>query len=177
MANTAHPLIDIPRHQVDEDLLEALKRRVRGRVLVLGVGNELRGDDAVGLAVVRALPPEVEALECGEVPESYLDEVRRRAPDCLLIVDAMDFGARPGSVGMLALGGNNPRNRLSLDTHRPSLELLAEYVRAEMGAETVVVGIQPRTVEWGAAMSPEVRQAGQALARWLSDGLGRGSNG
>lgn len=158
---------------MEEDLLEPLRRQVAGRVLVLGVGNEWRGDDAAGVAVVRALPPEVAALECGEVPESYLDEVRRRAPDCLLIVDAVDFGAPPGSIGLLTVGtdsGGPP----SMDTHRPSLQVLGKYVRAEMGADVILLGIQPRTVEWGAAMSPEVSRAVQVLARWLSDWLGEG---
>lgn len=158
---------------MEEDLLESLRRQVRGRVLVLGVGNEWRGDDAVGVAVVRALPSEVAALDCGEVPESYLDEVRRRAPDCLLIVDAVDFGAPPGSVGVLTVGIDSSAPP-SMDTHRPSLEVLARYVRAEMGAEVILLGIQPRTVAWGAAMSPEVYRAGQALAQWLADWLGRG---
>lgn len=165
---------------MDEDLLESLRKRVRGRVLVLGVGNELQGDDAVGLAVVRALPPEVEALECGEVPESYLDEVRRRGPDCLLIVDAVNFGAEPGSVGIVALGRTGLRASAGswseMDTHRPSLRVMAEYVRAEMGAEVVLLGIQPRTVGWGMALSAEVSQASQAVARLLSGWLGAGED-
>jgi hydrogenase 3 maturation protease len=122
------------------------------------------------LAVVRALRPEVEALDCGEVPESYLDEIRRRAPDCLLIVDAVDFGARPGSA--VVLDREQLLRKPSINTHRPSLGVLADYVRAEMGADAVLLGIQPRTVEWGAALSAEVSQAAQALARWLSNWLG-----
>ena len=67
--------------------------------LLLGVGNPLRGDDGVGLAVVdwlqeRGLPPDVVVVDGGtaglELVLTLADY--RRA----LIVDAVDMGRAPG---------------------------------------------------------------------------------
>src|SRR5437867_8445500 len=72
------------------------------RVVVIGVGNELRGDDAVGLAVVRALQsrlsPGVETLEThGEVGE-LLDAWDDAA--VAVVVDAASAGLVPGTLSV-----------------------------------------------------------------------------
>lgn len=69
------------------------------RVVVIGVGNPYRGDDAVGLAVAARLrdrvPARVEVLECEQEPSRLLDAWE--GADVALVVDAAAGGA-PGSV-------------------------------------------------------------------------------
>ena len=47
--------------------------------MILGIGNPLRGDDAVGLKVIQNLsgriPGNVLLLECGMTPENYLGKI------------------------------------------------------------------------------------------------------
>jgi hydrogenase maturation protease len=70
---------------------------------IIGIGQRLAGDDAVGLAVAARLreqaPPGVEILE--------LDDVADLVPllasnDRVIIVDALVGGARPGEVRVVA---------------------------------------------------------------------------
>jgi hydrogenase maturation protease len=69
-------------------------------VLVIGVGNALRGDDAAGLAVARhvraAAPAGITVLEHGGEPASLL-ELWRDA-HAAVVVDAIDSGVAPGTV-------------------------------------------------------------------------------
>lgn len=76
------------------------------RTLVLGAGNELRGDDGAGVHVVRALA----ALPGPRGPVEYVvaglrsvDELLLRAGriDRLVLVDAARLGEPPGSVRVL----------------------------------------------------------------------------
>ncbi len=78
-----------------------------GGTLVLGLGNELRGDDGLGPAVVRALtahhglPSEVKVLDGGlaGVETVLLLKGARRA----IIVDAAEQGLAPGAWRRLPL--------------------------------------------------------------------------
>jgi len=59
---------------------------------VLGIGNPLRGDDAVGLRIIQNLmgkvPDDVLLLECEMVPENYLSKIEQFKPTHVLMVDA-----------------------------------------------------------------------------------------
>src|SRR5919198_693630 len=78
-------------------------RRGVTRVLIAGVGNLLRGDDGFGPAVVErlgALPAGVHAIETGIGGMALLQELMG-GWDGLVVVDAVDRGAAPGSVFVL----------------------------------------------------------------------------
>lgn len=150
-----------------------------GRGVVIGIGNDLRGDDGVGLTVARELAEvtNVPLILAGEVPENYLDVVRRHAPEWVLLVDAADFGAQPGETAILRFepGRAAPADRRAPSTHHPSLALLRRYIAEEMGADVWLLGIQPKRIDPGAPISDEVRQAipravgiGRDWMRWRS---------
>jgi hydrogenase maturation protease len=69
-------------------------------VLVIGVGNALRGDDAAGLEVARrvraAAPAGITVLEHGGEPASLLELLRDAG--AAVVVDASDSGVVPGTV-------------------------------------------------------------------------------
>jgi hydrogenase maturation protease len=71
------------------------------RILVAGVGNVLRGDDGFGAAVVArlegCLPDGVEVLETGIGGVALLQELMAGC-DGLVLVDAVERGAEPGTV-------------------------------------------------------------------------------
>ena len=78
----------------------------KARVVVLGCGNILFGDDGLGPEAVDylienyQLPPDVFALNCGLSVRDLLftitiSEIR---PERIIIVDAMDVGKTPGEV-------------------------------------------------------------------------------
>jgi len=153
-------------------LPELLAARLVGETVVVGVGNPLRGDDAAGCVVARTLRestelaaiPGLRVVEAEEVPESFLDLIIRPRPDTVILVDAVEMGEPPGSAALLEVGELEDREG---STHRPSLSLVAHYIRAETGADVFLLGIQPGEREPGAPLSVEVREAATSLANVL----------
>ena len=81
------------------------------RLKIIGVGNEWRGDDAVGLLVARRLKedqlPQVEDAEC----RGTLTAVREAWKDAagVIVVDAVVSGGPPGTIHRFdAHGGGVP---------------------------------------------------------------------
>ncbi len=73
------------------------------KILVAGVGNELRQDDAFGLLVVRkliidnALPSNIKILEFG-IGGIHLVQELHEQYDVLVILDAVSWGGKPGEI-------------------------------------------------------------------------------
>ena len=157
-------------------LAPALTRTLEGatRVVVLGVGSELRADDAAGLRAAERLRrmrlPGVQVLQGGTAPENVTGEIRRLSPSHLLIIDAADMGLPPGTIQVLRqdeLGGSKP------GTHGISLAVLLQYLSQDMSFQAIVVGIQPSSLEAGAPISAPVNEAVEEVARAVQQALGR----
>ena len=131
--------------------------------IVVGIGNELRADDAAGMEVARLLAHRsaVPVILAGDVPENYVGVVRSRSPDWILLIDAVDFGSTPGATLILRMNGAQPAFAPTQipSTHCASLSLFARYLGAETGAEVWLLGIQPKSLELGCPMSVEVAGA------------------
>lgn len=141
-----------------DDLLARLYELSWGkRVLIVGVGNRSRGDDAAGGILVDHLAGKTPAtlIDAGDVPENYLGAIRQVQPQLILIVDAAEIGARPGDVALVPARELLPAGAW---THNPGLGLLVNYLRAELGTgvEVFLLAIQPGTTALGEGLSPPV---------------------
>jgi hydrogenase 3 maturation protease len=138
----------------------------RGRVVVVGVGNALKADDAVGPMLAETLrkrfPDRV--FDAGQAPENYVGPIRRARPDTIILVDAADFGGAPGDV-RLASGGDV--GGLPLGTHAAPLSMFMHLAAAETGAAVHLVAVQAKSTALGGTMCEEVRAAVQRLASTL----------
>jgi len=160
----------------DCDLTAALASRIQKPVVVIGVGSELRGDDAFGVLAARELASAigdsadgVEVLEGGVAPENLAERAARGSPRTVVLVDAADFDGEPGELRLVdpeelgwSLGGG---------THAPSLELLATYLKERCGARTVMLAAQPASTEFGTEISPELEAAASRAAEALRRAL------
>jgi len=154
-----------PTDNLTCDLPPALDREL-GKALVVGIGNELRGDDAAGLAVAR-LVAEREAcpvIIAEDVPENYLGPMQQAGADTVIFCDAVDLGAQPGAIAVLDI---EELAGASVSTHNASLRLVARCLRAGGVQRVLVAAVQPRSLHWGAELSDEVRKATVALADML----------
>jgi hydrogenase 3 maturation protease len=131
-----------------------------GAVVLLGVGSELRSDDAAGIRVaerVKALGlAGIHALAGGPAPENLTGLIRQLSPSLVIIVDAADMGLPPGTVRLLQsdeIGG------MSFSTHTLPLNVLADYLQKETGCSLLIMGIQPRSLAFDGALSAEVAAA------------------
>jgi hydrogenase 3 maturation protease len=161
------------------DLPYLLAHRLRGRAVVMGIGNPLRGDDGIGCRVARLLQEAVETgdlappagltiLDAEEIPESFLGPAVAARPETVLLVDAVEMGAGPGSAALLEV---DDLRAGALFTHRTPLGPLTAYLRQQTRADIALLAIQPASIEWGAGLSPELARAAETMTLMIRHAL------
>lgn len=132
------------------------------RILVAGVGNTLRGDDGFGPAVTELLdhlPAGAEVIETGTGGVALLQELMVGC-DGLVLIDACDRGAEPGTVFVL-------EPEVGAGVHVPDVHL-ANPDRVLSMAKTMgylpdrvrIIGCQPLDIEeMCQGLSPVVQRA------------------
>ena len=115
------------------------------QIVILGMGNELDGDDAAGIHVARRLQTalagceHVLVIDGGNAPESYTGKIRQFEADFVLLVDGADMGKTPGTVAWLDW---EETDGLSGSTHTLPLHVLSNYLVMEFGCQVALLGIQ-----------------------------------
>ena len=146
------------------------------KTLIIGIGNEYRGDDGVGRHVARRLaecnPPDVEIQESSG--ESFsLMELWANAPKVILI-DAVQSGAEPGTVQRYDAGGQALPTEFvqQCSTHALSLPEVVELARSleQLPPEVALYGIEGLSYEHGNTLTPTVaRAAEETISRILTE--------
>ena len=134
------------------------------KTVVLGLGNILHSDDGAGARVAEGLkkdarlPDNVTVIEGGTLGLELLPDLW----DCsdLLVLDAVDVGAPPGTVVRLSgeqvntLTGSGNIHQLGVADLLVALRLLARRP-----PQVLLLGVQPEDTEWGCTLSPVVEAA------------------
>ena len=128
--------------------------------LVAGVGNVLRGDDAVGVQVILELISDgvgekCTLLDCGVAPESFIGVFEREKNGKIIIIDAVDMGLSPGAVEIV---DTNKIAGILFSTHKLPLGMTLKYLE-KTEAEVVFIGVQPKATGFGVEMSEECKNA------------------
>ncbi len=146
---------------------DVLAARIQGGVVVMGIGNPSRGDDAAGSLVARQISdlPGVRVIDAQDVPEHYLCQAVDLRPDTVVLIDSVDLGAAPGSVAVLdedQVAGYWP------STHRMPISLLMNYLSQEAHARVFLIAIQPRQTDFLQPVSEDVQASVASLAVLLN---------
>ncbi len=153
---------------INEQLLQQLNKLRGSKTLIVGIGNTLKGDDGAGPLVcqqLRCAKVCAELIDAGTVPENYIQTIIKKAPQNLLIIDAVDFGASPGTVKVFK---PEQLNSLVISTHTLSPHLFVDMVCQNIKVDVYFVGIQPAQTQLGQSVSPQVSQAVQRLSHILT---------
>jgi hydrogenase 3 maturation protease len=137
------------------------------KIVVCGVGNRMRGDDAVGPMVIDNLRGKTKAMliDCGEAPESFLGKIEKAKPGMVIIVDAVQMDKSPGSVEPIDV---KEITGAVMSSHNIPLTLFLEYIRNRMSCEIIFLGIQPKSTGLDADVSPECGEAVSKAAKIIS---------
>lgn len=138
------------------------------RVAVLGLGNLMRADDALGMLAIEALrvdsrlPASIPVIEGGTLGLDLLHPLN--GVTHLLALDAIDAGAAPGVLLRFA-GEAIDDLPIGKSVHLLGFSDLIGAMRLTSGApqEIVVLGVQPQTIGWGTELTPVVQAALPAL--------------
>lgn len=135
-------------------------------VMVAGLGNEMRGDDAVGILVARELHGRaaahgIEVRERPGEPIALLDDWPGR--DAAVLVDAMSSGAAPGTIARFNATGERLHETLrrSASTHAISLAQVLDLAAAldRLPSRVIVYAVEGRDFTVGHQLSAEVHAA------------------
>jgi hydrogenase maturation protease len=137
------------------------------KVLLIGIGNEYRGDDRIGLEVARQIrekqiPFVVVKEESGE--GAALMEAWKGCKS-VIIVDAISSGAKPGTIFEIDARKNVPLKFFHYSTHAFSVAEAIELARA-MGTlpqELLIYGIEGTDFSAGVSMSHVVQESAKQV--------------
>lgn len=142
------------------------------RLAVMGIGNDLKGDDGVGFHVVDELKkkigkdPSVLLVKAG-VPENHVREVKNFIPDLFLVIDSAEFRGKPGETRIIK---EEEIQKIFFSSHTTPLTIFTKLLRNELPSVKIVIfGIQKLHTRFGLSLSRDVRKSGTRLASVISD--------
>ncbi len=154
-----------------------LRNWLRGysKLVILGIGNSMRGDDALGLEIVEQLKgkvPQNVVLFAGETtPERFSAKIARLKSTHVLLIDAAHFDAEPGETRLVP---PSEIDGVALSTHTAPLYILAEVIEKRARAKVMLLGVQPKRVHFGEQMTPEAHKAAKKVAKIIVEILNKG---
>lgn len=137
------------------------------KMLVLGIGNTLLADEGVGIVAMRELEArfgsrgDIEFLDGGTLSFTLAAPISEC--DALLVIDAAELGAAPGTVRSFEgeamdrfLGENRKRS-----VHEVGLlDLMSiSLLTGHWPQRRALIGVQPGVVDWGESLTPKVQAA------------------
>ena len=152
---------------LEQDLRSWLKDAKR--IVLVGVGNPIRQDDNVGLKILQGLqgqlPDNVLLLECEMVPEGYLLDIEDFKPTHLLLIDSAILGRKPGDADVVK--ATEVATFSVVSSHMLPLRLFCEYVEKTTGAKIRLLLVEPKCMELGEELTPELQLSAENLTQML----------
>lgn len=140
------------------------------RSLVAGFGNELRGDDGFGLAVLHQIasaltpPPDATLVAIGTAGIRLAQELMA-GYDRVIVVDAMRRGGVPGTVYALRVDAIEAIDQIDMHLAVPAKALALAGAIGVLPREVFMVGCEAAEVEeLTTQLTPAVRDAVAAAA-------------
>ncbi|MFH0791388.1 MAG: hydrogenase maturation peptidase HycI [Candidatus Omnitrophota bacterium] len=155
-----------------ENLKKALKNRLQSarRIAVLGIGSELRGDDAAGILVVKRIEKYrgrlgrqrgIKGFYGGTAPENITGQIKKFKPTHLIIVDSADTAGKAGKISLI-----EPEQEavVFFSTHRLPVKILIKYLLTSIDCKIILIGIKPKAIDFCCSVSKEVEKSAEYLA-------------
>ena len=150
--------------------MNILKEQLRDskKLAILGVGNTIRGDDGLGVFIVKGIVrhyidkypqqnlninrevnkifDKVILINCGTVPENFTDILKEEKPDKIVIIDAAVMGEKPGTVRLIEV---KDIYSIRFSTHTLPLNVIVKYLMRYIDSEIFIVGMEPENLDFG----------------------------
>ena len=135
------------------------------RIVILGIGNILKGDDGVGVQVVEALhrlplPPAVECIDGGTGGPTLM--LHFEGAPALIVVDCVNLNEPPGTVRVLALAEiQDAQSPARFSLHEIGLMPILDLARqlGTLPPMVRIVAVQGHRFDLGDRLSPAVAAA------------------
>jgi hydrogenase 3 maturation protease len=142
------------------------------KIIFLCIGNDMRGDDAIGPLIARNLAklyknkPEILVINAETVPENYTGVIRKEKPSHIIFIDAVEMEMDPGYIKLVKYDEITDYN---ISTHAMPLSFMIKYLKSFTDAKLLLIGIQPKNMEMSSPVSEEVKTGVEELIRILNN--------
>ncbi len=168
------------------------KMKTSKKITIIGIGADLREDDALGNVIAREMINNIQEelerdnahvlnlveselimldkvliINASVIPEQFITTILSFNPDHIVIIDAAIMGndAKPGDLAFIE---PHELDKRTGSTHALPLGQFIEILKT-MGlhAKFLVIGVQPKTIDYGEHLSREVRDTKVFLVSML----------
>jgi len=142
------------------------------KLIVLGVGNELKSDDGIGPFIIKKLQFEnienkkLILIDGKTVPENFTGKIRKEKPTHLIIIDACLMNSNPGDMQIV---DRYDFASIGISTHSMSLSFFVKYLEKDTDFKITFVGIEPESMDWGEKPTPKVEKAADEFIKTLKE--------
>jgi hydrogenase maturation protease len=133
------------------------------KIIILGIGNILLGDEGIGVHVVsflrsQELPSNVEVIDGGTATFNLLPMISGVSK--LIVVDAVKGKGEPGSIYRFTPDDIKAEKKIATSLHQIGLLNVLEMADkiGEKPKSTVIIGVEPQNMEWGLEPSTEIKK-------------------
>ena len=141
-----------------QEIQDFLKDLFKKKLVIVGIGNILKGDDGFGPCLIERLNGKVKAkcIDAGTSPENQTGAIKKEKPEAILIVDAAYLGSEPGEYKVLKKADIV---KSGFTTHDLSPGMFIEYMESQTKADVYMLGVEPKGISFGSEMSANVKKA------------------
>lgn len=138
------------------------KKKVEN-VIILGTGNLLLKDEGIGIHVIQRmeklkLPDNVKLVDGGTAGINLYHLIE--GADKLIVVDCVDAEVEPGAIFRFAPADVEiPKRATTTSFHEVGLLEALEFAKQDgKSPDTIIIGVQPKEIDWGLELTPEVEK-------------------
>jgi hydrogenase 3 maturation protease len=136
------------------------------KIIFLCIGNDMRGDDALGPLIAKKLDVifqknhDLMVINAKTVPENYTGLIRKEKPSHIIFIDAVEMKMNPGDIRFIL---SEEIADYSISTHAMPLSFMIKYLKSFTDASILLMGIQPKNLEMSHNISVEVKNGVEKL--------------
>jgi hydrogenase maturation protease len=158
------------------NLISDITNVIGGNCCLVGMGNYLKSDDAVGLYIIesvrKAAGENCLLFNVEDVIEAYVFKIAELDCDSVVVIDAVKAQAETGSILFGKLDDEFEELSGTLSTHKLALKMSGR-IFSEHKKETYLLGVVVDNIDFGAELSLPVRESADALIKIIIDALNR----
>ncbi len=136
-------------------------------MLVMGIGNEMMGDDAFGPIVVKKLKDKIPDKKnivfwSGSNPENFVGKIKNKISK-LFVIDTAFLGKEAGVIEMIE---TSDISRNATSTHKMPLSVIIDSLGA---SEVYFLAVQPKNISFGDKPTRHILDASEKAVRKILD--------
>jgi len=150
-----------------DKILAGLKSITKeSKPVLIGMGNDINADDGIAPYIVKELGDLkfFKTIDVGTLPENFTKKISSMCPTHVIILDAAMIDGEPGTTDIVE---PDCVDNVIFTTHHIPLSYTIQRIIAMCGAEIIIIGIKPLTLDTGEPMTPAVVEAGDELVQFF----------